>query len=74
MRLVDACYEGGLLKLSRPLALRPGERVGLIVVRRPDPKRWDLDRLASSAGKDELALAQQGLGEWAQALDEENHR
>ena len=74
MRVVDACYEGGLLKPSRPLALRPGERVGLIVVWRPDPNRWDLDRLAKTASEDELELAQQGLTDWAQALDQENHR
>ena len=49
MKLVEACYEGGLLRPTKPLALRPGERVNLIVVRRPEPKRWNLDRLAKSS-------------------------
>jgi predicted DNA-binding antitoxin AbrB/MazE fold protein len=74
MRLVEACYEGGLLKPSGPLALRSGERVGLIVVRRPDPKRWDLERLAAKASDEESALTEEGLADWAEALDQEDHR
>lgn len=74
MRLVDARYEDGLLKPTGPLALRPGERVGLIVVRRPDPARWDLARLAKMSGEEDLALAKQGLGDWAQDLEDEDNR
>jgi len=47
-RVVEAEYEKGMLKPSTPLTLRPGERVHLIVMRQPDPKRWDLSRLARS--------------------------
>ncbi len=46
MSPVEARYENGLLKPAKPLHLRPGEMVGLIVVRRPDPSRWDFTRLA----------------------------
>lgn len=70
MRVIEARYEEGLLKPETPLALTPGERVALIVVRHPDPKRWDLERLVakSGAGEDRV-LAEQGLAEWADALD-----
>jgi hypothetical protein len=46
-----------MLKPSTPLALRPGERVHLIVMRQADPKRWDLSRLAESPAADETVLA-----------------
>lgn len=36
---------------------------------RPDPKRWDLARLAQSGKTEDLDLARQGLGDWAEALD-----
>lgn len=74
MRLVEAQYEGGLLRPTRPLALRPGERVRLIVVRQADPKRWDMARLAKTCSADELALTEQGLGDWSANLDEEDRR
>jgi predicted DNA-binding antitoxin AbrB/MazE fold protein len=74
MRLVEARYEKGLLKPTEPLALRPGERVNLIVVRRADPSRWNLDRLAKSGTTEELALAEQGLSDWAAKLDQEDNR
>ena len=74
MRLIEARYEEGLLKPETPLALTPGERVGLILVRHPDPKRWDLERLAKSGEREDLALAELGLAEWAEALDREDHR
>jgi hypothetical protein len=64
----------GLQRPDEPLPLRPGERVGLILVRRPDPKRWDLERLAATGRDEDLALAEQGLAEWAAALDEEDRR
>jgi predicted DNA-binding antitoxin AbrB/MazE fold protein len=51
MRFIEARYEKGLLKPEAPLALTPGERVALIVVRHPDPRRWDLERLAKSLGR-----------------------
>lgn len=56
------------------MALTPGERVALIVVRHPDPKRWDLERLARSGAEEDRGLAAQGLAEWADALDEEDRR
>ena len=71
MRPVDALYENGLLRPVSPLPLRSGERVALIVVRRPDSSRWDLARLAAHAD-DDLALAEAGLDEWAAALDRED--
>ena len=72
MRLIEARYEDGLLKPEAPLALRPGERVALIVVRRPDPKRWDLERVAKSGAEEDLTLSEQGLAEWADTLDAED--
>ena len=71
MRPVDALYENGLLRPVSPLPLRSGERVALIVVRRPDASRWNFARLASH-GDDDLALAEAGLDEWAAALDRED--
>jgi predicted DNA-binding antitoxin AbrB/MazE fold protein len=70
MRFIEARYEEGLLKPEAPLALTPGERVALIVVRHPDPRRWDLQRLAKGADR---VLAEQGLAEWADSLAEEDH-
>jgi predicted DNA-binding antitoxin AbrB/MazE fold protein len=74
VRPIEARYEDGLLKPERPLSLRPGERVGVILVRRPDPARWDLRRLAASSGDEDKALAAAGLGDWADALDAEDRR
>jgi hypothetical protein len=53
---------------KRPLSLTPGKRVALIVVRHPDPRRWDLERLAKSTGEEDRDLTEQGLAEWADAL------
>jgi predicted DNA-binding antitoxin AbrB/MazE fold protein len=64
-------FEDGFLKPAKPLNLRPGERVALIVVRQPDPKRWDVDRLASAPREDE-ELAALGLDDWAATLDRED--
>lgn len=72
MRFIEARYEDGLLKPETPLLLMPGERVALIVVRHPDPKRWDPERFARS-GAEDRSLAEQGLAEWTDALDEEDH-
>ena len=71
MRPVEALYENGLLRPVSPLPLRSGERVALIVVRRPDPSRWDVERLTAH-GEDDIALAEAGLDEWAAALDRED--
>jgi predicted DNA-binding antitoxin AbrB/MazE fold protein len=70
VRPIEARYENGLLHPTKPLALRPGERVAVVVIRRPDPSRWDLDRLARHGDEDE-ALAGAGLDDWADALRRE---
>lgn len=72
MRYIEARYEEGLLKPETPLALTPGERVALVVVRHPDPMRWNLDRLAKSGEREDRVLAKHGLAEWADALDRED--
>ena len=69
MRVVQAQFENGVLRPSERLGLRPGEQVSLIVVRRPDPSRWDLTRLAKTAHGEDLGLAEQGLADWAADLD-----
>ena len=74
MRLSEARYEQGMLKPTEPLALRSGESVHLIVVRRADPSRWDLDRLAKGGNAEDLTLAEQGIEDWAAELDEEDQR
>ncbi len=73
MRRIEARYEEGMLKPETPLSLTPGERVALILVRHPDPKRWDLKRLAESGMGEDRTLAEQGLAEWADMLDKEDH-
>jgi predicted DNA-binding antitoxin AbrB/MazE fold protein len=72
MRPIEARYEEGLLRLETSLALRPGERVAVIVVRQPDPTRWRLDRLAEGSDEEDVVLAERGLSEWADTLDEED--
>jgi predicted DNA-binding antitoxin AbrB/MazE fold protein len=72
MRLIEARFEDGLLRPEIPLALAAGERVALLVVRQPDPRRWDLDRLAKTGETEDRKLAEQGLAEWAEALDRED--
>ena len=74
MRVVEAQYEKGLLRPSTPLALRPGECVHLIVVRKPEASRWDFARFSNRSGADETALTEQGLEDWVANLDEEDHR
>lgn len=74
MRLVEARYEKGMLKPTEPLALRSGESVNLIVVRRADPSRWDINRLAKSGNAEDLALAEQGIEDWAAKLEQEDQR
>ncbi|MBI4478596.1 MAG: antitoxin family protein [Acidobacteria bacterium] len=74
MRLVEARYEKGILRPREPLALRSGESVNLIVVRRADPSRWDMKRLAKSGNEEEPTLSEQGIQDWAAKLDEEDQR
>ena len=69
MRIVEARYEDGVLRPAERLGLRAGERVNLIVVRRADARRWDLTRLATTSGEEDLTLAEQGLAEWEKDLD-----
>ena len=69
---VDALYEDGALKLDKPLPFRSGERVAVVVVRKPDASRWDLARLAGT-GREDLVLAEAGLADWVSALDGEDH-
>jgi predicted DNA-binding antitoxin AbrB/MazE fold protein len=71
MRPVEARYEEGVLKPAEPLPLRSGERVGVVVTRLPDPKRWDLARLAQ-ASPEEQELSSAGLADWASRLDRED--
>ena len=72
MKIIEARYEEGLLKPTEPLPLRAGERVNLIVVRRPDANRWNLDRLKEIANEEDITLAEQGLTDWAAKLDEKD--
>ena len=67
--MVEAQYKNGVLRPSERMGLRPGERVNIIVVRRPDPGRWDLARLGKTGNGDDLARAEQGLAEWASELE-----
>ncbi|PYV19142.1 MAG: hypothetical protein DMG21_02575 [Acidobacteria bacterium] len=68
MRMVEAQFEGGVLRPSRPLPLRPGERVHLNVVRQPDAKRWVMARLRKTHSADEADLTTQGLEDWSASL------
>lgn len=70
---IDADFEDGVLRPVKPLSLRPGERVRLIVIRKADPSRWDLARLGAHADED-LELAGAGLDDWAEALDAQDRR
>jgi predicted DNA-binding antitoxin AbrB/MazE fold protein len=73
MRSVEARYVDGVLRPTERLPLRPGEQVNLIVVRRPDPSRWNLERLAKGPDSDELKLAEQDLADWSESLETEEH-
>jgi predicted DNA-binding antitoxin AbrB/MazE fold protein len=70
--MIEAQYEDGLLRPKKPLSLRRGERVGVIVVRWPDPTRWDLSRIGATANSEDVSLAEAGLDEWVKQIDEEN--
>jgi predicted DNA-binding antitoxin AbrB/MazE fold protein len=71
VRPVEALYENGVLRPAKPLNLKSGERVGVIVVRHPDGARWDLARLSSFQNED-IDLASAGFDDWAAALDRED--
>jgi predicted DNA-binding antitoxin AbrB/MazE fold protein len=73
MDFIEAEFDNGVLRPMRRLPLRPGERVGIAVVRHPDRARWDLDRL-SKGSSDDQKLAEEGLADWAAALDREDRR
>jgi len=74
MSIIEAEFADGVLRPMRRLPLRPGERVGIVVVRRPDAARWDLARLSKVASADEQELVEAGLPGWADALDREDRR
>ena len=67
VRTIEAQFEDGLLKPMQPLPLRPGERVNIIVLRKADPNRWDLNKLAAMPRED-IELAETGLDQWAERL------
>jgi len=72
MGSVEADYENGLLRPVKPLRLRQGERVHLIVRRQPDPSRWDLTRIASTSVVEDRELASAGIDEWEKSLKGED--
>jgi predicted DNA-binding antitoxin AbrB/MazE fold protein len=72
MQQFEALYEDGLLRPAKQLPLRPGERVVLIILRRPDAARWDLARLGAPQGEED-ALSEAGIAEWVDELDAEDH-
>lgn len=71
MRAIEAEFQNGILKPVQPLLLRPGERVNLVVLRKADPNRWDLQKLAMTNHED-AELSKAGLGDWAKRLDLED--
>ena len=74
MTAFEADYEDGVLRPVKPLRLRPGERVQLIVRRRSDPARWDLERFAKAGSEEDLELASAGLEDWDRSLRDEDER
>ncbi|MBM3757806.1 MAG: DUF104 domain-containing protein [Acidobacteria bacterium] len=72
MKRVEAQFENGVFRPDKPVSIRPGERVSLIVLQHPDPRRWDMARISETSGEEDLLLAEQGLAEWANALDAKN--
>ena len=74
MEIIEAEFDDGVLRPTRRLLLRPGERVGIVVVRRPDPARWDLVRLSKAGAAVDKTLAEEGLDDWASALDREDKK
>lgn len=74
MSIIEARFEDGVLRPAQQLPLRSGERVGIVVVRRPDPSRWDMARFADTSCDEDMKLAEAGLEDWANELDREDHR
>jgi predicted DNA-binding antitoxin AbrB/MazE fold protein len=72
--VVQAEYQDGVLRPVKPLRLRQGERVQIIVKRQPDPSRWDLERLARTTRAEVEDLAAAGLGDWVRSLKDEDGR
>lgn len=71
VKVIEAEFKDGVLRPMRRLPLRQGERVGIIVVRRPDPLRWDLARLSKDTpGENTLTAA--GLAEWEAACSHQD--
>lgn len=54
------------------LPLRAGEQVRVIVLRPPDPKRWNLERFSKLGKEEDLALSQEGIAQWCEELDRED--
>ena len=73
MQPIDAEFRDGVLKPAKPLHLRPGERVRLVVIRKADPLRWNLDRLAQTNGDEDRSLSESGIGAWRMDLKHEDH-
>jgi predicted DNA-binding antitoxin AbrB/MazE fold protein len=71
MRPLRARYENGALLPAKPLPLKQGESVSIVVVRDSDRARWDLARLGAHRDED-ASLAEAGLDAWADALDRED--
>ncbi len=53
-------------------ALGASSYPGNTILEMREPSRWDLDRLAESEASEDRDLAEQGLAEWAAALDLED--
>lgn len=70
---IAARFENGVLHPLRPLTLRQGEQVEVIVIRRGDAARWDLDKLAAAPDED-LELAEAGLEAWTEGLESQDRR
>ena len=74
MSVLEAEYQNGVLHPTRPLRLRPGERVRLVVIRRTDPARWAPEKLSKVGDEEDVQLAEEGLSEWVAALEQEDRR
>jgi predicted DNA-binding antitoxin AbrB/MazE fold protein len=72
VRAIEADYEDGVLRPTKLLLLRQGERLAVVLLRRPDPSRWDLKRLASNGAAEDGAIAAEGIDAWADELEHED--
>lgn len=71
MRHLRARYENGALLPAKPLPLKQGENVSILVLRDSDRSRWDVAKLGAHPEEDG-SLAEAGLEAWADALDRED--